>query len=362
MPQVSPISRSSSTSPLARQHPDGHHPEGAPLVSILTPAYNAAEFIEFTIESALRQTFGSFELLIVDDGSSDETMAIAQRYAAIDDRVRPTQQPNGGIATARNAAIARARGRYFALLDSDDLWLPTYLADQIAIMEAHPSIGVLSANAINFGGVLDGEPLLPLAGTGLRRVSLLDLIQHEDSMSILSVFRREVLDAIGPFDPNLRRSEDYDYWLRAAHAGFEVAINPKPLALYRRRPTSLSAAECLMLQAMRVPLEKLRGNCPDPEIRRAIDAQLAAFARRALLVEAREAIVRGNMAAAERLLGELADATGERRYRLARHAARTLPAAVRVAYSCKRGVAPFWSRVRRSFHSPWRVQRAAASL
>ena len=353
--------------PLEAQSPGDaatyvHHVE-APVVSILTPAYNVAHFIEHTIESALRQTFRSFEMLIVDDGSTDETMAIASKYARRDPRIKPTRQANAGIATARNAAMARSRGRFFALLDSDDLWLPTYLAEQMAILEAHPEIAVLSANAINFGGVRDGEPLLRVSGLDIRKMSLLELIRREDSMSILSVFRREVTEAIGTFDGALRRSEDYDYWLRAASAGFTVAINPKPLALYRRRPDSLSAAECLMLQAMRIPLEKLLQASSDrPEVQAAIEYQLVRFAVRSLVVNAREAIVRDDMAVAERLLGDLARSTGNPRYHVAHRATRYVPAAVRFAYSCKRGFAPIWNRMRRRRSSPWRLQRASASI
>ena len=335
----------------------------APVVSILTPAFNVAEFIEYTIESVLRQTFRSFELLIVDDGSTDDTMAIAARYARLDPRIKPTRQANGGIATARNAAIARSRGRFFALLDSDDLWLPTYLAEQIAVMEAHPEIGVLSANAINFGGVFDGEPLLRVSGRDIRQTSLLELIRHVDSMSVLSVFRREVTQAIGPFDGALRRSEDYDYWLRAASAGFTVAINPKPLALYRRRPNSLSATESLMLQAMRIPLEKLmQASSGRSEVTAAIEDQLARLTERTLIVSAREAIVRDDMTAAERLLGDLARSTGNPTYRVAYRAARHVPALARFAYACKRGCAPLWNRLRRHFSSPSRLQRASASI
>src|SRR5690349_16642154 len=105
-----------------------------PEVSVLTPAYNSAKFIRQTIESALSQTFTNFEMIVVDDGSTDETRVIVDSYAARDSRIRVISQPNGGIAAARNRAMSVARGRYFALLDSDDVWLPCYLADQLAIL------------------------------------------------------------------------------------------------------------------------------------------------------------------------------------------------------------------------------------
>jgi GT2 family glycosyltransferase len=306
-------------------------------VSIITPAFNAERYIEHTLESAGRQTFPAFELLVVNDGSTDRTAEIARRYATQDPRFHLLSQPNRGIAAARNLAMKHARGRYLALLDSDDLWFPTYLAEQVAILEQRPDLGVLSANALNFGGVNDGEPLLPMYTCAIQPVSLLRLIETENGMSILSVFRREVLDTIGFFDEGLRRSEDYDFWLRAASAGFNVAINPRPLGLYRRRPDSLSADEALMLEAMRRPLQKIRQACQHrPDVLAAVDRQLARIAERGLVARARYALIINDMPDLARQFSALAEATGASRYRLARWLTGHLPATIRLAYRCKR--------------------------
>lgn len=328
----------------------------APAVSIITPAYNAARYIEHTLESAVRQTFGDFELLIVDDGSTDQTLEIAERYAARDSRIVVSRQSNRGIASARNAAMARARGRYFALLDSDDLWFPTYLAEQIAILEQRPDIDVLSANALNFGGIKDGEPLLPVSNYwDIRPVTLLRLVEVEDSMSILSVFRREVSAAIGVFDESLRRSEDYDFWLRAATAGFSIAINPRPLGLYRRRPDSLSADEALMLEAMRRPLNKVRQTCLHrPEVQAAVDRQLARIAERGLVAHARHALLTGDMPRLISHFSALAEATGASRYRVAGWLTGRLPLTIRLAYLAKRTLSPVAKLGRRMAYGPMR--------
>jgi cellulose synthase/poly-beta-1,6-N-acetylglucosamine synthase-like glycosyltransferase len=309
-----------------------------PTVSIITPAYNAARFIDQTLESVLRQTFTDFELLVVDDGSTDETAAIVEAFARRDPRIRLSRQRNQGIAVARNTAMAGARGRFFALLDSDDLWFPTYLIEQLDILARHPDIDVLSANAINFGTSFDGEPLLDIADPNrLRYLSLLKLIQAEDSVSILSIFRREVVDAIGGFDISLSRSEDYDFWLRAAVAGFRVAVNPKPLGLYRRRPDSVSADEGLMLDAMRTPLGKVRRTCADRlDVQTAVDRQLARFARRGLLAEARSALLEGDTAVLAARFSALADTTGAMKYRVASWLTVRAPATIWWAYRCKR--------------------------
>jgi len=335
-----------------------------PTVSILTPAYNSAKFICQTLDSVLRQTFTDFEMIIVDDGSTDQTRAIVESYAARDARIRLITQPNAGIAAARNRAMGAARGRFFALLDSDDLWLPSYLSEQLAILAERPDVAVLSANAINFGGPFDGAPLLPIRARGrIRLVSLLELVTVEDSLCILSIFRREVTEAIGGFDATLRRSEDYDLWLRAAVAGYCIAVNPAPLGLYRRRPDSVSADEVLMLEAMKRPLIKVRDICANrSEVTDAVDLQLARVARRCMMAAARSALLEGDMQALAAQFAALEKDTGAVRYRLARWLTRTAPAILRWAYACKRTWAHMMRsrRVSRTMFRPWAARGSSA--
>jgi cellulose synthase/poly-beta-1,6-N-acetylglucosamine synthase-like glycosyltransferase len=335
-----------------------------PTVSILTPAFNSAKFIRQTLDSAQRQTFTDFEMIVVDDGSTDDTRSVVEEYAERDPRIRIISQPNGGIAAARNRAMRVARGRFLALLDSDDLWLPTYLSDQLAILAERPDIDVLSSNAINFGGAFDGAPLLPIRSRGgIRLVSLLELISVEDSLCILSIFRREVTDVIGGFDVTLGRSEDYDLWLRAAVAGYRIAVNPKPLGLYRRRPDSVSADEVLMLEAMKGPLIKVRGMCARrPDVTYAVDRQLARFGQRCLIATARSALLEGDMPAFATHLAALERHTGEIRYRFARWLSGVSPSAIKSAYFCKRvwarAVRP--RRVPRGMFHPWADSASSA--
>jgi glycosyltransferase involved in cell wall biosynthesis len=162
-----------------------------PTVTIITPAYNVARFLSQTIESALAQTFGDFELLISDDGSTDETLEVARGWERVDPRIRVIVAPNGGSATARNRAMKEARGSYFALLDSDDLWQPGFLAAQLAIFHQNPDADVVTANAYNMGGSSDGRPLKPV-GVPCRKLTLLEIVENEDAICIMSVFRRAV--------------------------------------------------------------------------------------------------------------------------------------------------------------------------
>jgi hypothetical protein len=152
----------------------------------------------------------------------------------------------------------------------------------------------------------------------------------------MAVFRREVTDTVGAFDSRFRRSEDYDLWLRAAAAGFHVAINPVPLGLYRRRPDSLSSDEGRMLAAIQEPLKKLRNTCIDRrDVVARIDAQLARLVVRSHLASARAALLRGDTASLTSHFDDLAAATGSVRYRVAGLLARYAPASIVAAYRAK---------------------------
>src|SRR5262245_44962868 len=152
-----------------------------PTVSVVTPAYNAARYLGGTIESVLAQTYTDFEMLVVDDGSVDETFEVARSFAQRDSRIRLLRQPNGGTSAARNRAVVYARGRYLALLDGDDRWMPDYLEAQLEILETDRTIDVLSANMINQGGRWDGKPFHTGTNGPIRRITLLDLIEREDA-------------------------------------------------------------------------------------------------------------------------------------------------------------------------------------
>ena len=104
------------------------------LVSIITPCYNGEKYISETIESVIAQTYPNWEMIIIDDGSKDNSLKIAMEYAQKDNRISVFQQPNGGSASARNNGIRRSNGQYIALLDADDLWLPDFLENQISFM------------------------------------------------------------------------------------------------------------------------------------------------------------------------------------------------------------------------------------
>jgi hypothetical protein len=308
------------------------------LISIVVPAFNAANTLAETIDSVIAQTVSNFELLIVDDGSTDATLAIASAYASRDPRVRTQHRANGGISAARNAALAVARGEWLALLDSDDLWAPDYLERQLAIVASHPTAAVVTANVHNLGGPWHGTPLWPTT-TGVATVTLLDMIEKPDSICVMSLFRREVIDRIGGFNERLRSNEDYDFWLRAATAGFEFVKNFSSCGWYRRRPESVSADERKMLAGILVVLGSIRDACAvaSPE-RTAAERQIQRFRRELLIADVKACLIAGEL----REAAELIEVFGRKQRRwtigVAASIARHWPQSLELAYRCRQAV------------------------
>jgi glycosyltransferase involved in cell wall biosynthesis len=307
------------------------------LVSVITPAYNAAAFLAQTIESCLAQTYPHLEMLIVDDGSTDDTAAIVQRYCG-DDRIRFFQTPNRGTSSARNVALSQARGSLIACLDSDDLWFPNYLERQLAILSTHPSADIVTANSINLGGHQNGQPFWPRSDT-VRPISMLEIIVREDAVAIFSVFRRSVIDRIGLFNEAYRGNEDYEFWLRAAATGFRFLADFTPRSYYRRCPQSMSADERRMLVGIMTVLRSIQPHCvPDGPERQAVDAQLKRFHRQLLVVEARQCLTDGNPRGAIEYLERIPAADRGRALSTFLKMCRAWPTLLLHSYRMKRGV------------------------
>ena len=276
-----------------------------PTVSVIMPAFNAADYIETAIRSVLRQTVTDLELIVVDDGSSDDTVAVATRTAGDDPRVRILTQPNAGPGPARNTGFRAASGRFFAFLDSDDEWAPTFLASQLVVLETRRDIDVVFGNAWRRGGARDGSPARPTTG-GDERLSLADILADDNLHFIMVVFRRQLVDAVGGFDPALLTNEEYDLWLRSALAGFTFTRNPTPLGWYRSTPGSLSSSSTRMLEGALRVLAKNRPMMPPQSRELAIlDRQVARYEEDLAAAKARESLAQGNRRAAREHLAAL---------------------------------------------------------
>jgi glycosyltransferase involved in cell wall biosynthesis len=309
-----------------------------PAISVITPAYNVSGILPETVASALSQTWRDFEMLIVDDGSTDDTQQVARSWARADPRIRVYTRENGGIAAARNTAIEHARGEYFALLDGDDLWHPTFLESQMRVFNRRRAVDVVSGNAYNLGGMMNGQPVNP-AGTACRELCLLDILERENSVFIMSIFRRAVIDRVGTFDDRLRSNEDYDLWIRAAHAGFVFIHNPVPLGHYRRRPDSVSADEIKMFTGIMRVLKKATALCADrPRELAAIHKQLERFEAERFLASAKANLVGRNFDAAAKDFNSLFDVRRDFASAAIARMSRHLPAILLWAYHIKRAL------------------------
>jgi glycosyltransferase involved in cell wall biosynthesis len=296
-----------------------------PAVSVLMPAYNVEPYVREAIRSALAQTFHDFELIVVDDGSTDATAAIVKSLAREDPRVRLIQQSNRGLAGARNTALRASRGEFLALLDSDDLWEPEFLAEQMAILAARADVDVVTGNGWCLGGTKHGELARPCPDPR-PEPDLAAIIGDERAVFIMSVFRRRVYETIGPFDESMRTNEDYDFWLRAAVAGFKFARNDRPLGHYRIRNDSLSASDLRMLRGILQVYTKLRPVIAERRYEMEIlEHQIQRFETEWLAAEARLALEIADFEAAREHLSALHARRGGSKLALARLLARWAP-------------------------------------
>lgn len=221
-------------------------PESTPLVSVILPSYNAAAYLGKAIESILAQSYCHFELIIINDGSSDNTVALIAQYT--DPRIIVIDQPNLGLPKALNAGIQVAKGKYLARQDADDVSLPERLASQVAFMEKNPSCALLGSwtnimTAKDLGsGSLSSQPSgrqhqHPTTNGALQVL----LLMNNQFVHSSTMIRAASLKAIGLYseDPKHFPPEDYDLWLRIAQR-YSIANLPQVLLEYLEVPTSIS--------------------------------------------------------------------------------------------------------------------------
>jgi glycosyltransferase involved in cell wall biosynthesis len=231
------------------------------LISVIIPACNSGSFIGDAIESALMQTYRPIELVVVDDGSTDNTRSVVSIYS---NKVRYVYQENRGVSAARNAGMALAKGEYIAFLDADDRWLPTKLEKQHGLFLKKPRLGLVhcavyywrpehSQNNIRKVkmNVFEGNCYAKLcSGNGITTSSV--------------VVRRKCIDLVGAFDETLSVSEDWDLWIRISRQ-FLLGYVAEPLALYRQHKGSLASNYIKMREGDLFVIEKALRN--DPSLR-----------------------------------------------------------------------------------------------
>lgn len=200
----------------------------SPLISVIIPTYNRAAFLFEAVDSVLKQTFSDFELIVVDDGSTDGTAdSLIEKYEG---RFIYRYQPNQGVSAARNQGIQMARGQWIAFLDSDDLWLPEKLETQILFFSNNPEINICQTEEV---WIRNGRRVNPrkkhqkFSGDLFGPSLLLCLVSPSAVM-----VRRDLFDEVGCFDEALPACEDYDLWLRIS-SRFPIYLIDRPLVVKR---------------------------------------------------------------------------------------------------------------------------------
>ena len=206
-----------------------------PKVSVIIPTFNRACWLKEAIESVFSQSFTDYELIVVDDGSTDDTREMCAQYG---DKVRYLFQKNQGSPAARNYGISRARGKYIALLDDDDLWLPDRLKMQVEVMGQDPKLAFVCSSAY---AIDEHHNILRQFGLGVS-ADMCDfehLILGNFVLHLTVLVRKDIVLEMGGYDHNLKSIQDFDLWIRVAKKHPFVYLK-EPLAYYRIHANNIS--------------------------------------------------------------------------------------------------------------------------
>lgn len=231
-----------------------------PLVSVVIPSYNSASYVTAAVESVLQQSCADLEVLVIDDGSTDDTRAVISSFGA---PVRYYHQPNSGVSVARNRGIAESTARYVAFLDADDTWFPSKLERQLDAMARAPGFGLCYT-----GFRFVDDALRPLRDFHPRQFDdALEAVLFEGNIvsSICTVLvERALFEEVGGFDPALSQCADWDMWVRLARRTRFLALD-EVLVTYRQHATNMSRSAPLLERDSRRVLEKGFGDPGTPD-------------------------------------------------------------------------------------------------
>ncbi len=241
---------------------------GGPLVSVIVPAYQQRQWVAEALDSVFAQTYPHIEVIVVDDGSDDGTAdLVRQRYG---DGVQVLRQTNQGLAAARNAGLALARGELVQFLDADDKLAPTKIALQVDALAGHPGCDVAYCDCTFFPDTPPrarrGMPAPPADDSGDVLEALLD--GNFITAPHAALLKRAVVEAVGGFAPSVQGTEDYDLWLRLAARGCRFLHTPGGHALYRARSDSMSSDDLRQVDSTLRVLDNAATYVP-PQRRRA---------------------------------------------------------------------------------------------
>lgn len=194
------------------------------MLSVIVPSYNMEKYLADAIESVLAQTYTEWEMIIVDDGSTDISASIAREYAEKDGRIKYIYQDNAGPSAARNHGVKESTGKYLFFFDGDDKITPEYLQLGVSYMEGHQECTFFSTDVEYFGGK---------TGSAYNRFSNYKNLLCENSLCCCGLIRRTDFERIGGFDENMKGIEDWELFIRLLYKHDNVYIYPKPMFFYR---------------------------------------------------------------------------------------------------------------------------------
>ena len=275
-----------------------------PAVSVVIPAYKCAEYIAEALDSVFAQTFKEFEVIVVNDGSPD-TEELERALAPYRERIVYLRQENRGVSAARNTGIRAARAPLVAFLDADDLWEPFYLADQTAAMRSDATLAVRYPNTLIFGDVPQAGKTFMDVNPSEGEATIEALLAQRCTVGNSVMARRDAVMGAGMYDEELKRSEDFDLWLRILARGGRVGYTRRVLARYRRYAGSLSSDHVEMASDIVRVLDKAERTLGLNDAQRALLSRARERFRAGLrLQEGKRAFFRGDTRAALDALGE----------------------------------------------------------
>ncbi|MBN1870654.1 MAG: glycosyltransferase [Candidatus Omnitrophica bacterium] len=212
-------------------------------ISVIMPTYNYAQYLSRAIDSVLAQTYKDFEIIVIDDGSTDHTKEVLRPYM---DKIRYVYQQNQGIAAARNRGIKEAQGKWIAFLDSDDSWVPEKLAIQADIMVKDPSVGLIYGKVTLFREDGTRVEVYPTREPGRNAQELAERLGYLPTSTIMA--SKDLVLQVGLFDEDLPTSEDLDLWVRIARVAKIHEVDSPILARHYIHGSNITSNEMKMYE------------------------------------------------------------------------------------------------------------------
>ena len=251
------MNNSSAGNPISSLNPIGptHQKTTDSLgVSVVIPAYNYAEYLGAAITSVLHQDHSNFEIIVVDDGSTDNTAEVVAEFA--DERIRYVLQANAGLSAARNTGVRKARYEFIALLDADDQWLPTHLSSTLGhFLRQSESLGLVASTSRRVDS--HGREL-PIRFSPVqldREIPVADIVLKTRFQPSAVIIRRSVFTKCGCFDTSLRSSEDRDMWIRIG-SKYRIFLQVQPTVLLRKHAANMSKQADRMSESMSLVIHR----------------------------------------------------------------------------------------------------------